>query len=92
MDTTDTKLIDRVRTTLERAGMDCPLEHMMDLCPELTWNQMFFAIDDLSRRGEVRVTMEADRTYRVQVRSQTGPSPAIVLPDSSVPGGDQSVS
>lgn len=29
---------------------------------------MFLAIDDLSRRGEMQVTMEADRTYRVQVR------------------------
>lgn len=66
MDTTT--LIGRVKTTLEQVGTDCPLEEMMDLCPDLTWNQMFLAIDDLSRRGEVRVTMEADRTYRVQVR------------------------
>ncbi len=66
MDTTT--FIDRVKTTLEQAGRDCPLEAVMDLCPDLTWNQMFLAIDDLSRRGEVRVTMEADRTYRVQVR------------------------
>lgn len=66
MDTTT--LIGRVKITLEQVGKDCPLEEMMDLCPDLTWNQMFLAIDDLSRRGEVRVTMEADRTYRVQVR------------------------
>lgn len=66
MDTTT--VIDRVKTTLEQVGTDCPLEAMMDLCPDLTWNQMFLAIDDLSRRGEVLVTMEADRTYRVQVR------------------------
>ncbi len=66
MDTTT--LIDRVKITLEQVGKDCPLEEMMDLCPDLTWNQMFLAIDDLSRRGEVQVTMEADRTYRVQVR------------------------
>ncbi|MGQ0555363.1 MAG: hypothetical protein ACT4PN_05380 [Nitrospiraceae bacterium] len=66
MDTTT--LIGRVKTTLEQVGTDCPLEEMMDLCPDLTWNQMFLAIDDLSRRGEVQVTMEADRTYRVQVR------------------------
>jgi hypothetical protein len=66
MDTTT--LIGRVKITLEQVGKDCPLEEMMDLCPDLTWNQMFLAIDDLSRRGEVQVTMEADRTYRVQVR------------------------
>jgi hypothetical protein len=66
MDTTT--LIGRVKITLEQVGKDCRLEEMMDLCPDLTWNQMFLAIDDLSRRGEVQVTMEADRTYRVQVR------------------------
>ena len=66
MDTTT--LIGRVKITLEQVGKDCPLEEMMDLCPDLTWNQMFLAIDDLSRRGEVPVTMEADRTNRVQVR------------------------
>lgn len=66
MDTTT--LIGRVKITLEQVGKDCPLEEMMDLCPDLTWNQMFLAIDDLSRRGEVQVTIEADRTYRVQVR------------------------
>lgn len=66
MDTTT--FIDRVKAILEQVGTDCPLETMMDLCPDLTWNQMFLAIDDLSRRGEVLLTMEADRTYRVQVR------------------------
>jgi hypothetical protein len=66
MDTTT--LIGRVKVTLEQVGTDCPLEEMMDLCPDLTWNLMFLAIDDLSRRGEVQLTMEADRTYRVQVR------------------------
>ena len=66
MDTTT--LIGRVKITLEQVGKDCPLEEMMDLCPDLTWNEMFLARDDLSRRGEGRVTMEADRTYRVQVR------------------------
>ena len=65
-------LIHRVKTTLEQVGTDCPLEAMMDLCPELTWNQMFLAIDDLSRRGEVRVTLEADRTYRIRVLSLEG--------------------
>lgn len=61
-------LMNRVKATLEQVGTACALEEMMDRCPDVTWNQMFLAIDDLSRRGEVRVTMEADRTYRVQVR------------------------
>jgi hypothetical protein len=77
MDTTT--LSNRVKTTLEQVGTDCPLEAMMDLCPELTWNQMFLAIDDLSRRGEVLLTMESDRTYRVQMRRVEAKSSSPVL-------------
>ena len=77
MDTTT--LSNRVKTTLEQVGTDCPLEAMMDLCPELTWNQMFLAIDDLSRRGEVLLTMESDRTYRVQMRRVRANSSSPVL-------------
>jgi hypothetical protein len=59
-------LVDRVRTTLEHLGTDSSLEEVMEYCPELTWNQVFLAIDHLSRTGKVRVTVDADRTYRVQ--------------------------
>ncbi len=69
MNTTDTTtLIDRVKATLERIDKSCPLDEVMDLCPDVTWNQLFLAIDDLSRTGDVLVTMEADRTYWIQVR------------------------
>ena len=68
MDTTT--LIDRVKITLEQVGTDCPLEEMMDLCPDLTWNQMFLAIDDLSRRGEVQVTIEGNNVLTVVVSFQ----------------------
>jgi len=58
--------IDQVRDRLEQLGTVCPLEEVMDLCPELTWNQVFLAIDYLSRTGQVRVTMDVGRTYTVQ--------------------------
>lgn len=58
--------IDRVRDRLEQRGTACPLEEVMELCPELTWNQVFLAIDYLSRTGQVRVTMDVGRTYTVQ--------------------------
>lgn len=58
--------IDQVRERLEQLGTVCPLEEVMDLCPELTWNQVFLAIDYLSRTGQVRVTMDVGRTYTVQ--------------------------
>lgn len=57
--------IDRVREALEQLGTDCPMEEVVGLCPELTWNQVFLAIDYLSRTGQVRVTMDPARTYRV---------------------------
>lgn len=59
-------IIDRVRGALENLGSDCPLEEVVGLCPDLTWNQVFLAIDYLSRTGQVRVLLDADRTYRVQ--------------------------
>lgn len=59
-------LSDRIRTTLEQLGTECPLEEIVDLCPDLTWNQVFLAIDHLSRAGQVRMRLDAHRTYWVQ--------------------------
>ena len=58
--------IDQVRDRLEQRGTACLLEEVMELCPELTWNQVFLAIDHLSRTGQVRVTMDVGKTYTVQ--------------------------
>ena len=44
--------VDRVQSALARLGSDCPLEEVVGLCPELTWNQVFLAIDYLSRQPE----------------------------------------
>lgn len=68
-------ICDRVQGALENLGADCPMEEVVGLCPELTWNQVFLAIDYLSRTGQVRVTMDPARTYRVQAlpaQMQTG--------------------
>ena len=59
-------IIDRVQAELENLGADCPIEEVPGLCPDLTWNQVFLAIDYLSRTGQVRVTLDPARTYRVQ--------------------------
>jgi len=56
----------RVHCALEQLGTGCSMEEVVNLCPELTWNQVFLAIDDLSRSGQIRVTLDGDRTYRVQ--------------------------
>ena len=59
-------VIERVHNALERLGTDCAMEEVVGLCPELTWNQVFLAIDYLSRTGQVRIMTDTDRTYRVQ--------------------------
>jgi len=59
-------IIERVHGELERLGTDCAMEEVVGLCPDLTWNQVFLAIDYLSRTGRVRSTADAGRTYRVE--------------------------
>jgi hypothetical protein len=58
-------IIDRVHDALEQLGTDCPMEDVTALCPDLTWNQVFLAVDYLSRSGQIRVTLDAESTYRV---------------------------
>ncbi|MGE3978417.1 MAG: hypothetical protein AB7F94_12620 [Nitrospira sp.] len=56
----------RVHGALEQLGAECSIEEVVTLCPELTRNQVFLAIDYLSRSGQIRVMQAGDRTYRVQ--------------------------
>ncbi|HSN05301.1 MAG TPA: hypothetical protein VLS44_09975 [Nitrospira sp.] len=59
-------MIQQVYEALEQLGTDCPLEEVGALCPHLTWNEVFLAIDYLSRNGQVRMTVDYGRTYRVE--------------------------
>lgn len=59
-------MIERVHRALTQLGTDCAMEEVVGLCPELTWNQVFLAVDYLSRTGQVRITADANRTYRVE--------------------------
>jgi hypothetical protein len=56
----------RILMQLEQLGTECPLEEVVDLCPDVTWNQVFLAIDHLSRTGHVRVRLDPSKTYWVQ--------------------------
>jgi hypothetical protein len=71
--------ISRVHRALEELGSDCPMEEIMGLCPELTWNQVFLAIDYLSRTGQIRVTPDSGRTYRVAVSRPATPESSRIL-------------
>jgi hypothetical protein len=85
-------IIVRVQAVLDQLGTDCSMEEVVTLCPELTWNQVFLAIDYLSREGLVRVTLDGDRTYRVQAHhaatvaaSQPSPAPLGLRPELGNP-------
>ncbi|UVT16089.1 MAG: hypothetical protein H8K04_00540 [Nitrospira sp.] len=72
--------VDQVRIALEQQATACLMEEIVALCPDLTWNQVFLAIDELSRRGEIRVTLDAGRTYRIQTSRPAGDTRVEVSP------------
>ncbi len=57
----------RVQQELKGLRDGCTIETLVGLCPDLTWNQIFLAIDYLSRSGEIRLIRGAGRTYSLQV-------------------------
>ena len=59
-------MIDRVYGALEQFGTTCSMEEVVGLCPDLTWNQVYLAIDYLNKTGKVSVTLDPDRTYTVR--------------------------
>ena len=73
-------VIARVHSALDQLGTDCSMEEVVKLCPELTWNQVFLAIDHLSRSGQIRVTLGDGRTYRVQTHHAVSAAVSPVAP------------
>jgi hypothetical protein len=43
----------------------CDLEEVTRQCANLTWNQVFLAVDRMSRRGEIRLVPRGRGTYTV---------------------------
>jgi hypothetical protein len=43
----------------------CDLEEVTRQCPNLTWNQVFLAVDHLSRNGELMLMPRGRGTYTV---------------------------
>ncbi len=76
------EVVDRVRSALDEVGTDFPMEEVVSLCPELTWNQVFLAIDYLSRNGEIQVTLDPGRTYRVRITHPVGAGATVVSGDN----------
>ena len=65
-------IIDRVYGALEQYGTACSMEEVVGLCPDLTWNQVYLAIDYLNKTGKVTVSLDPDRTYTVRVYARVG--------------------
>jgi len=57
---------DRILRAIKRAHQ-CDLDTLATSLPELTWNQVFFEIDRLSRMGEVRVSFDTGGRYMIQL-------------------------
>ena len=57
---------DLVLRAVKRAHR-CDLDSLASSLPELTWNQVFFEIDRLSRNGELVVTFATQGQYMIQL-------------------------
>lgn len=55
----------RVQRELKGLHGGCTVETLVSLCPDLTWNQIFLAIDELSRSGQIRLRRGSGRSYFV---------------------------
>jgi len=49
------------------AAPGCQLDDLVLNLPELTWNQVFFEVDRLSRTGQVRITARGEGTYAIRL-------------------------
>jgi len=43
----------------------CDMEDLVKGCPSYTWNQVFLAVDHLSRTGELRLLSKRSGVYMV---------------------------
>jgi hypothetical protein len=46
----------------------CDMEELMNQCANLTWSQVFLAVDGLSRRGEISLVARGRGLYKVILR------------------------
>lgn len=77
-------IIERVHRALEEYGKDCSMEEVVGLCPDLTWNQVYLAIDYLSKTGLVRIALDPDRTYTIQIYPAFSEPPSTASQQSSM--------
>ena len=57
-----------------QTGSRWQLDELVSACPEFTWNQIFLALDEMSRSGEVYITRERHSGYTITVLSSGVPT------------------
>ena len=72
----------RIMEVIIRSG-NCELEELVLQCEGLTWNQVFLAIDRLSRRGELTTSRQRRAgVYELSVSQRHG-SNSVVGPEAA---------
>jgi hypothetical protein len=46
---------------------ECDMEELTAHCPQATWNQVFLAVDNLSRAGQVALRQQGGGQYKVRL-------------------------
>ena len=59
-------IADRIIETVSRSP-GCSIEELALECPGLTWNQVFLAVDRLSRTGQLLLSRKGPGVYAVRV-------------------------
>ena len=50
-----------------RRAPGCQLDDLIELCPDLSWNQLFFEVDALSRSGQLQLTSLGHGDYTLML-------------------------
>ena len=58
-------IIDEVRARLATKGQESGIDEVAAMRPRLTWNQVFLAVEFLSRTGQIQLRLDPSRGYRV---------------------------
>lgn len=45
----------------------CLLDDVIRACPELSWNQVFWEVDRLSRTGQIRLNQHSSGNYTLRL-------------------------
>ncbi len=57
-------------------GTSCLFEQIVTVCPGLTWYQIFYEVDRMSREGQVHLSQEKPGVYRVRSPKSASVTPA----------------